>query len=338
MRESERLTAHRWQRLRDRATALRVVRDFFAARDFLEVETPMLVKAPGMEVHLDAVPAGAGYLITSPEYQMKRMLVAGGKRLFQVCKCFRAGEEGQHHSSEFAMIEWYRAEPDLDQIVRDTEELTAAVCTAIAGRPVVRVHGASGMRELSVTPPWPRMTVAEAMQTWAGVSVSGQESAEELAHKVTHAGIDLRGAREWDDIFFTAFVERVDPQMAALNRPLVLTDWPAPLAALARRTNDGTGNGATAERFEAYLGGLELCNAFGELVDPVEQRARFADDLQSRARRGRPLVPVDEAFLASLEEGMPPSAGIALGFDRLVMLATGAATIREVQSFAWDEL
>ncbi|MDQ3297786.1 MAG: EF-P lysine aminoacylase GenX, partial [Myxococcota bacterium] len=152
---------------------------------------------------------------------------------------------------------------------------------------------------------------------------------------VRAAGIELDDSAAWDDAFFAAFLARVEPAIAALDRPLILEDWPAPLAALARRRADDP---RTALRFEAYVGGLELANAFGELTDPVEQRARFEDDLRIRRARGRATYPIDDKLLAALAEGLPPSAGIALGFDRLVMLATGATRIDDVLTFSAGEL
>ena len=179
------------------------------------------------------------------------------------------------------------------------------------------------------------MTVRDAMATWAGVRVAGDEPAEELVAEVRRAGFAIEDGAAWDDAFFAAFVARVDPALAALPRPLILHDWPAPLAALARRKD---GDPATALRFEAYAGGFELANAFDELTDPAEQRARFEDDQRVRRARGREVYPLDERLLAALAEGLPPSAGIALGFDRLVMLATGARAIGDVQTFGDGEL
>ena len=328
--EVARLPRERLARLADRGVAMSALRRFFAERDFLEVETPLLVPGPGLELHLDAVGAGGGYLITSPEYQMKRLLAAGFERIYQVCKCFRAGERGPHHASEFTMVEWYRGFAELDEIARDTEELVAEVVTAVAGAPVARVAG----RAIDVSPPWPRLTVREAMRRWAGVEVAGDEPAPVLVAAVRAAGIAVADGTAWDDAFFAAFLARVEPALAALDRPILLEDWPAPLAALARRK---PGDPRAALRFEAYVGGIELANAFGELTDPVEQRARFEHEQATRLIRGRPVYPIDDKLIAALAEGLPPSAGIALGFDRLVMLATGATTIDEVQAFAGHE-
>jgi len=324
--EVARLPRRRMDNLVARARVLAGVRAYFAAREFVEVETPLLVPSPGLEIHLDAVRAGAGWLITSPEYQMKRLLAAGFERIFQVCKCFRAGERGPHHASEFTMIEWYRGFAELDTIVRDTEELVAEVCGGVA-----RV----GDREIDLTPPWPHVSVRDAMSKWAGVVVDGDEPAVALVAKVRAAGIEIADDTAWDDAFFAAWLARVDPALAALPHAVFVDDWPVPLAALAKRKPDDP---TTALRFEAYVGGIELANAFGELTEPIEQRARFEDDLRIRRERGRPVYPLDEHLLAALAEGLPPSAGIALGFDRLVMLATGATSIDDVLAFTTEEL
>ncbi|HEU0036915.1 MAG TPA: EF-P lysine aminoacylase EpmA [Kofleriaceae bacterium] len=333
--EVARLPRPRMQKLQQRAHGLAALRAFFGERDFVEVETPLLVPSPGLEIHLDAVPAGTGFLITSPEYQMKRLLAAGFERIYQVCKCFRANEHGAHHATEFTMVEWYRGGETLDAIVRDTEELVAHVVSAIAGRGIAQIWHDGAARSIDVSPPWPRLTVRAAMSQWAGIEVAGDEPAAELARAVRAAGIDIAPDAAWDDAFFAAFLARVEPAIAALDRPLILEDWPAPLAALARRKPDDP---RTALRFEAYVGGLELANAFGELTDPVEQRARFEDDQRIRGARGRAVYPIDDRLLAALAEGLPPSAGIALGFDRLIMLATGAATIDDVLTFTTAEL
>jgi lysyl-tRNA synthetase class 2 len=329
--EVMRLPRARIDKLRARATALAKVREVFASRGFLEVETPLLVPSPGLEIHLEAVRAGDGYLITSPEYQMKRLLAAGFEKIYQVCKCFRAHERGAHHASEFTMIEWYRAYAGIDAIVDDTEQLVAAVVRAVTGVPVANVGG----RDIDVRPPWKRMTVRAALREWAQVEVDGAEPAGDLVRAVRSAGIAIADGTAWDDAFFAAFLGRVEPAITALDHALILEDWPAPLAALARRKPDDP---KTALRFEAYVGGIELANAFDELTDPDEQRSRFVDDQRVRRDRGKPVYPIDEKLLAALGEGLPPSAGIALGFDRLVMLATGASAIQHVLAFAADEL
>ena len=323
--EVMRLTPARIAHLEVRARVLTSLRGFFAARGFLEVETPLIVPSPGLEIHLDAVAAGDGYLITSPEYAMKRLLAGGLEKIFQVCKCFRANEHGPHHAGEFTMIEWYRAFDTIESIARDTEELVHAVCGD---------HAQLGERRIAVTPPWARLTVRDALGKWAGVHVAGDESAAELTAAVRAAGIEIADGLAWDDAFFTAWLARVEPALAELDHAILIEDWPAPLAALARRKE---GDPRTALRFEAYVGGLELANAFDELVDAGEQEQRFREEQQVRRDRGRPVYPIDGKLIAALHEGLPPSGGIALGFDRLVMLATGATTIGDVQALAEAE-
>ncbi len=330
--ETARVSRSRMGVLQARARVIAAVRAFFAERGFLEVETPLLVPSPGLELHLEAVPAGDGqWLITSPEYQMKRLLAAGLSRIFTVCKCFRAHEQGRHHSSEFSMLEWYRNWDVLESIIADTEQLVSYVAEQVNGTATVRVDG----RRIDVTPPWPRMTVADAMRRFAGVEIGGDEPTETLRFCMLAEGIDIGTATAWDDLFYCAFVSKVEPALAKMDRPLLLTEWPVRLAALARRKE---GKPEVVERFEAYIGGLELANAFGELTDPAEQRARFVDEQLVREERGKPVYPIDEKLILALEEGLPPCAGIALGVDRLVMLVTGSSEIREVLCFAANEL
>ena len=324
--EVMRLPRARLDALYARAEAMATVRAFFAGRGFVEVETPLLVRAAGLELHLDAVHADDGWLITSPEYQMKRLLAAGMDRIWQACKCFRAGERGPHHASEFTMLEWYRGYAALDAIIDDTEQLVHAVC---GGRARL------GDRVIDTTPPWPRISVRDAVKRWGGVDIDGNEPVVELGAKVRAAGLEVAEGTAWDDAFFSLFLARVEPAIAALDRPLILERWPAPLAALARRAPD---DASVALRFEAYIAGLELANAFDELVDANEQRARFEADQAARRVRGKQVHALDERLLAALAEGLPPSAGIALGFDRLVMLATGVANIDHVLAFTADEL
>jgi len=305
--------------LETRAGILRAVRGWFERQDFVEVDTPARVRSPGQEVHLDAFPAGdRHWLITSPEYHMKRLVAAGLPRIVQVAKCWRANESGPHHRGEFTMVEWYRANEPLEALADDCEALLRVA--AMAAR---RDAGALGLAA-----PFARTTVRELWARHAGFDLRGDEGAADLRAKATAAGVALGSAEAWDDIFYQVFLDRIEPQLAAAG-PTFVFDWPAPLAALARPKADDP---RVVERFELYAGGLELANAFGELTDPVEQRRRFEDEARTRAARGREVYPVDEALLAALPR-MPPTAGIALGFDRLVMLVLGVRDIAEVVAF-----
>ena len=295
-------------RLRARALALQRIRRYFDRRDFIEVDTPIRVHSPGLDAYVDAVRAEDGWLITSPELCMKRLLVFGLPRIYQLARCTRAGELGSLHEPEFLMLEWYRAFAGHDEVMRDTELLVADVVEALSGRAWV----SRGDRRVHIRPPFERLGVREAFRRYAGV-----ENAVELA-------------RSDEGRYFDLFVERVEPALQELPNALFLVDFPATQAGLARLSaSDPT----VAERFELFIGGVEVSNGFGELTDAAEQRRRFLAEQERRRRAGAPVHPVDERFLSALEVGMPPSAGNALGVDRLVALALGVENIADVQAF-----
>jgi lysyl-tRNA synthetase class 2 len=305
-------------RLVARAAALRVVRRYFEKERFVEIETPTRVPSPGLDAHVDAVRAEDGFLVTSPELHMKRLLVGGLPRVFQLARVSRAGEHGVLHEPEFTMLEWYRAFSGMEAVLSDTEKLVSSVVVSLASRTRRRaVVTLAGGRRVDVTPPFRRITVRDAFRAHAGV-----DDAAALA-------------RDDPDGYFRLFVDRVEPALAAAPTALVVTEYPITEAALARPCpHDPT----VAERFEVYVGGVELCNGFGELTDPVEQRRRFEAECERRRRAGAREQPIDEKFLAALAEGMPISGGNALGFDRLVALATGAPGIADVMAFPKDRV
>jgi len=317
--ERQRL-ARRRPALEARARVRTALRRWFDEQGFLEVETPARVRAPGQEVHLDAIASADRWLITSPEYAMKRLVGAGFERIVSMGKCWRAEERGHHHQPEFTMIEWYRAQAPLARIAEDCEAL-------------VRLAASAAGQGVAFGAPFARVTVRELMREYAGLSLEGDESAAALAEKARGAGVALGTATAWDDCFFQVWLDKVEPRLPALG-PVFVFDWPAPLGALARRHPDDP---RLVERFELYAAGLELANAFGELTDAAEQRARFESETAARQARGKVVYPIDEALLAALPH-MPPTAGVALGFDRLLMLALGAAQIRDVIAFADDEI
>jgi lysyl-tRNA synthetase class 2 len=303
------------KKLRERADALRAVRRFFDARGFLEVQTPVMVPSPGLDVAIEAFEIAGGdrgaprWLITSPEYQMKRLLADGWSPIYQVVPCFRRGEVGRVHNSEFTMVEWYRAEATIEDVMRDTEQLVAAVTggsVALAGR------------VLDLQPPFERLTVCQAFSRFAGWS----------------RGETIAAAAGDAERYFRVLVETIEPALALSDRGVFLHDFPSSQASLARTRPDDP---ELAERFELYVAGVELCNGFGELVDPVEQRARLEHDQKVRRARGLPVYPIDERFLAALAR-VPPSAGNALGLDRLVSLVCGSTEIRDAMAFVAEEL
>ncbi|MBQ9430271.1 MAG: EF-P lysine aminoacylase GenX [Kiritimatiellae bacterium] len=283
-----------------RAGIIRAVRAFFDTNGFIEVETPARILAPAPESQIDAPPSGPAFLRASPELQMKLLLCAGYPKIYQIGPCFRLGECGRRHNPEFTLLEWYRADSDYLQMLSDTEGLL----TALAGDGIT-YRG----RRIDLRPPWPRVRVRDAFLQWAGWD------------PVEH----------WDaDRFDLDMVSKVEPSLPQ-DRPCVLMDYPEPAASLARLKPD---DGKVAERWEVYIGGLELANAYSELCDAAAQRRRFEESTEDRRALGKAEYPLDEDFLGALEyPGMPPSGGIALGVDRLVMLLTDAADIADVRQF-----
>ncbi len=291
--------------LERRACAMRTVRAFFDQRAFLEVDTPLVVPSPGLDLHLDAfkLEGERRYLITSPEYQMKRLLAGGLPRIYQLARCFRRGEEGARHEPEFVMLEWYRAFADAEAAREDTEQLVSFLARELLSGQT-QVHVGGGAVELAGR--WERLTVREAFTRFAGRSMDELVDDEER--------------------FFRVLVEEIEPHLGR-ERALFLTRWPASMASLARLCPDDQ---SVADRFEAYVGGVEICNGFGELIDPVEQRARLVRDQRARREQGLADYPIDERFLGALEEGLPPCTGNALGFDRVLALLTEARSIADV--------
>lgn len=291
-----------------RSRIFQAVRTFFAGRDFLEVETPCRVPALAPESHIEAPPSGDWFLHTSPEICMKRLLSAGYPRIFQICRCFREGERGERHLPEFTMLEWYRAQASYETIMDECEDLirASAECLGLGDR--LKYRG----NTIDLSPGWPRLSVVEAFERFSPLPL-----AEALLQD------------RFDEMIGT----EIEPQLG-IRRPVFLCDYPAEKGALARLK---PGNPAVAERFELYIGGLELCNAFTELSDPAEQRRRFELEQRCRHEMGKRNYPMPEPFLAALEQ-MPEAAGNALGLDRMVMLLTGSADIRDVVAFTPEEL
>lgn len=289
-----------------RARALAEIRRYFGEQGFVEVETPLRVRTPGLDLHVDAIAAEGGFLVTSPEHHMKRLLVGGTPRIFQLCRASRAGERGALHEPEFTMLEWYRAFSTMDAVMEDTEAVVRRVTVAVSGRDEVLLPNG---RRIALGRRFERVTVREAFARWANVGDATRLS---------------------EDRFFELLVSKVEPALAAAARPVFLTEYPVAQASLARKSPRDP---RVAERFELYLGGVELCNGFGELTDAREQRRRFERDRATRRRLRRPVYDLDEKLLAALVEGMPPAGGNALGVDRLIALARGRSAIESVMAF-----
>jgi elongation factor P--(R)-beta-lysine ligase len=328
-----RVHADRRPALLARGRIIAALRSWFAAADFVEVETGVLQVSPGNETHLHAfattlaAPDGASsplYLRTSPEFACKKLLAAGERRIVEFARVFRNRERGALHHPEFTLVEWYRVGEPYDALMTD--------CAAI----LARAADAAGAKALSfrgrIADPFAepqRLTVAEAFARFAGIDLlatlpAGEPDRAALAEAARAAGIRVAEDDSWADIFSRALVERVEANLG-IGRATILDQYPARLAALARPAGDPR----VAERFELYVCGVELANGFGELTDAAEQRRRLEREMAEKARIYGERYPLDEDFLAALAT-MPQACGIALGLDRLVMLATGAARIDQV--------
>jgi lysyl-tRNA synthetase class 2 len=317
---------------RNRITA--AVRGWFAAQDFVEVETAALQVSPGNETHLHALaadwtsPQGERrpfLLRTSPEFAAKKLLAAGEPRLFELARVWRDRERGPLHHPEFTMLEWYRAGAPYEALMDDCAALLALAAEA-AGATRFSFRGKAC--DPFAAPE--RITVAEAFERFAGVDLmaslpSGEPDGAALADAGSAAGIRVAADDTWSDIFSRIIVEKVEPALG-IGRPAILCEYPLPEAALARPK---PGDPRVAERFELYVCGVELANCFGELTDAAEQRRRFEADMDEKERLYGERYPLDEDFLAALAD-MPAASGAALGFDRLVMAATGATKIDDV--------
>ena len=305
--EQQRLASKK-SHLQIRARAIQAIRLFFVERDYLEVDTPHLIATPAPEIHIEAVTAGGAFLHTSPELCMKRLLAAGYPRIFQICKCFRQGERGRTHLPEFTMLEWYRTGTDYSGLMDECEEMILYVSNKVGLGQEIRYQD----NLIDLERPWERISVKEAFDRYASLSV------EDAIRR---------------DCFDQVMVEKIEPCLGK-PKPTFLYDYPASLAALARIK---AGNPRVAERFELYIAGIELANAFSELTDAREQELRFQKEKEKREQLGKAVYPLPEKFLQSLPS-MPESAGIAFGVDRLVMLFCNQTTIDGVVAFTPEEL
>ena len=351
------------------------IRSFFKERRFHEVETPLFVRCPGMEPHLDAFATtwrdafgedNRGFLTTSPEYAMKKLLVAGVAPIFQICKSFRNGEEvSSRHNPEFTILEWYRVNADYTDLMGDCEELFCAIADALQpvtahthsdrdghdvevpgraprpGRFAAQLDREASRGEstwtyqgemIDLSSPWERLTVREAFQRYAGVDLASERDGLLDVARLKGYAVDTRTT--WERAFHQIFLNEVEPRLGR-GRPTILYDYPISMAALSRpKPSDPT----VAERFELYLAGIEMANAFSELTDPSEQRRRLREEQSERRALGKTVYDVDDDFIRALDRGLPPSAGVALGVDRLAMFFADVTSISEVLWFPADEL
>jgi len=302
------LLARKTQALSLRAVLIQNIRQFFIQHHFLEIETPLRIPSPAPEEHIEAIPSGDWFLQTSPELCMKRLLAAGYPRIFQISKCFREAERGSKHLPEFTMLEWYVAQFDYYQLM---EQCEAMLITALKDmghtQDIIRQNN-----KINLASPWERISVADTFSKYAPINL------QEALHQ---------------DRFDEILVEYIEPRLG-IDRPTFIYDYPAKLAALAKIKKSDPN---VAERFELYIGGLELANGFSELTDAREQRQRFEEALELRAAKNWACYAMPEKFLTALEH-LPPCAGIALGIDRLAMILANADKIDDVVAFTPETL
>jgi lysyl-tRNA synthetase class 2 len=318
--------------LQARTKVLRAVRGYFDAKGFQEVETPILQVCPVMDTHIhgfktevlkpDLSHERDMYLHTSPEFAMKKLMVAGLPRIYQLCHVFRNGEGSRLHSPEFTMLEWYRADEGYREIMDDCVNLLRHVATEL-GVKTFSYRGKTADPFLN----WNIISVAEAFKQYTNIALEDYlDDVEGFKAAIAALGIRVADGDRWDDLFFRAMADRIEPNLG-VGVPTLLYDYPVSMASLARKKPEDP---RFAERFEMYVCGVELCNGFGELIDPVEQRKRFHEEIDLKEKLYGYRYPIDEDFLKALEHGLPESGGNALGVDRLVMLASGADDIDQV--------
>lgn len=324
--------------LDQRMTIIKTIRQFFDVQDFYEAQTPVLQYTPVMDAHIhgfetllwghDLKPKATKYLHTSPEFDMKKLMVAGLENLYQICPVFRNGEGSSLHSPEFTMLEWYRVRADYNALMDDCVALLQAVLRAID------VQFFSHKDQTSDPfGSWERLTVNEAFQRYADIDLEALLDERDALYRAVQAlGIRVAGDDEWEDLFFRVMADKIEPHLG-MGTPCILYEYPASMASLSRRKPDDP---LWAERFELYVCGVELANAFSELTDAAEQRARFQEEMDLKEKLYGYRYPIDDDFLKALEHGLPESAGIALGLDRLVMLACGVDDIQQVQWVVQD--
>lgn len=314
-----------------RTEIIRLTRAFFEHEGFIETDTPSAVVLPGQEPELSPVPiilhdekaaARKLYLQTSPEFAMKKLLAAGFEKIFQICKCFRDYESfGGLHNPEFTMIEWYRANATYKDIMDDTERLFQFVGGQL-GVSTVTWNGHS----VNIASAWNRKTMKQVWQEFVGVNLDEYLDASTMRTLARSRGYEVQDDEPYEDAFYKIFLNEIEPKLST-KRPVFVYEYPAIMTSLSRICAHDS---RYAERFELYIGGLELANAFGELTDAKEQKNRLEADHAKRAAAGKEIYLVDPDFIAALESGIPPTGGIALGIDRMVMLFTGASDINEV--------
>lgn len=322
----------RAERLHQRQQIISTIRDDLYSQDFLEVETPLLVKGTCPDAYIDSISAGGGYLITSTEYQVKRMIAGGFKKIFTLTKNFRANDCGRYHSSEFTMLEWGRAFTTLHEIEEDIIRFIRQAFHKLYPNKDTLVFNGDEINFMSA--PWERTTVREAFKNYLGLKDLRDFSLPFLLSASQEAGLSIPQNFQHDKYLAIAYLfDQLQPHLGK-KTPTFLQEWPAYLTTSAPICLKDPN---IAERSELYIGGIEIADGFPFLRDPQQQRHLFSEELEKRKEVGKPEIIIDEKYIESLKD-LPSGAGMALGIDRLVMVLTGATKLSDIQSFHWDEL
>jgi len=317
------------------------IRSFFKADDFHEVETPMMVKYPGTEPFLEVFETQLrwangdtqqAFMITSPEFAMKKLLVAGFEKIFQVCKSFRNGEGiSPRHNPEFTILEWYRTNSDYQQIMEDCQRLLLHLAKQINGTTVLVFAG----KKYDLAKPWVKLSVSQAFEKWVGLSADQLLEKDEVIKRALKEGYQVDDNTTWEEAYNQLFLNLIEPALKQYDVPVILYDYPASQAAYSKKKLTDP---RFAERFEFYLAGYELGNAFSEENDAQVQETIFKNDLELRKDLGKTDYGMDQDYLDALQEGLPPSGGIAVGVDRLVMLFADTDSIQDTILFPAEEI
>ena len=308
-----------------------MIREFFWQEGFSETDTPVVVRLPGQEPYLNPVPVNLHgpkgdehrfYLQTSPEFAMKKLLASGYEKIFNMCKCFRDHEDfGGAHNTEFTMIEWYRSPGKLAEIMNDTENLFHHIGLKL-GISQIKYNN----KTTDISAEWERITMKDLWAKNIGINLDDYLETQKMKELVKMRGYNAGDDDAYEDLFYKIFLNEIEPNLG-VGRPVFVYDDPARMCSLSRLCKDDSGY---AERFELYICGLELANAFGELTDADEQNKRLEQDQALRKKLGKDIWPVDPDFISALRSGIGEASGIALGADRMVLLFTGANDINEV--------
>lgn len=325
-----------WEQYLVREKVIDGTREFFKSSGFHEVFTPIMVPIPSCEANLEphktelVTSRGikkTAFLIMSPEYSIKKLLAAGLGNCFEITKVFRNGEEvSPQHNSEFTMLEWYRTEADYRKIMEDMEKLMLF----LVKKKSLLYQG----QKYDLSTPWPRISVAEAFEQYAGINIDTLVDQSRLINKAKEKGYQIDKDNNYEQVFYQMFFNEVEPKLRALNKPYFLYDYPVQQASLARRKPEDP---RFAERFEVFMAGMELGNCFSELTDAKEQEERFKEDMTARQQAGKSLYPIDLDLIEALES-LSPTAGIAVGLDRIIMLIANVASVAETMLFPEKEL